>query len=457
MYLAGWSTTRFGKGVEETAVLWVVYDLTDSPALLGLLGLFRAVPSILLSPIAGAVADRIDQRKILFVTQSLGLVASLTAGILIVTSWVEVWQLYLLVGYQATIEAFDGGARQALFPRLVPMSVLPDAVTMNATAGRGMMLVGPVVGGIAIGWLGEAAPFFINAASFPALMLAVALIRSMRPVEPSESKSLVSDMWESLRYIARAPVLRGLLLLEIVVGIVQINSVIITVFGRQILDVGPEGLGGLLAAPALGAVLALFGLLGFGHAGRQGRFALVCGIVYSAALVLLAGSVGYALAFAVLTIIGLMDGFMTVTRHSILQLVAPGQMRGRIMGWMGTITRGVSPVGEMQSGFVSGLVGPSLALIAAGSVLGLAVTATAVSNRPLWRFRQQDAIAAQPDQGIGGSPLTGREDHRVEVELVDDAVVVERDIAGPDRQSRQPGLVDRERATEPPQDGVHTQ
>jgi hypothetical protein len=216
-----------------------------------------------------------------------------------------------------------------------------------------------------------------------------------------------------LRHIARAPVLRGLLLLEIVVGIVQINSVIITVFGREVLDVGPEGLGGLLAAPALGSVLALFGLLGFGHAGRQGRFVLVCGLIYSAGLIVLAESFGYALAFAVLTVIGLMDGSMTVTRHSIMQLVAPSQMRGRIMGWMGTITRGVSPVGEMQSGTVSGLLGPSTALVLAGSVFALAVTATALTNRPLWRFHQADVLGAEPDQSIGDAPLSGREDDRV--------------------------------------------
>lgn len=185
--------------------------------------------------------------------------------------------------------------------------------------------------------------------SFSMYLAGWALIRSMRPVEPSEPKSLASDMWEAFRHIARAPVLRGLLLLEIVVGIVQINSVIITVFGREVLDVGPEGLGGLLAAPAVGAVLALVGMLAFGHAGRQGRFVLVCGIVYSAALILLAESVQFALAFTVLAVIGFMDGFMTVTRHSILQLVAPGQMRGRIMGWMGTITRGISRWGRCRA------------------------------------------------------------------------------------------------------------
>lgn len=418
MYLAGWATTRFGKGVEETALLWVAYELTNSPAMLGLLGLFRAVPSILLGPIAGAVADRVDQRKILFVTQSLGGLASLAAGTLIATGWIEVWHLYALVAFEYTADSFDGAARSALFPRLVPLSDLPDAVTMNATAGRVMQLAGPVVGGFVIGFLGEAAPFFINAATFPALMLAVVLIRKINPVEPGEPQSLASDMWEALRHIARAPVLRGLLLLEIVVGIVQINSVIITVFGREVLDVGPEGLGGLLAAPAVGAVVALFGMLALGHADRQGRFVLVSGIVYSVSLILLAESVQFALAFTVLAVIGLMDGFMTVSRHSVLQLVAPDQMRGRIMGWMGTITRGISPVGEMQSGTVSGLLGAGPALVIAGSVLGVAVTATALTNRPLWRFRHQDVLGAQPDQGI---------------QPADDDIVIESDIAKPDK------------------------
>lgn len=403
LFLTGWVTTRFGRAVEDTAVLWIVYEVTGSPALLGLLGLARALPAVLLGAVAGAVADRVDQRKILFITQSLGGVASLCAGTLVATGRVEIWHLYVLVSYQSTVEAFDAGARLALFPRLVPFALLSDAVTLNATASRMAQLIGPVVGGVAIAGLGEAAPFFVNAATFPALMVAVAVMRADHRLESRRDASFLSDMWEGLRHVVRAPVLRGLLLLEIVVGIVQINSVIITVFGREVLDVGPEGLGGLLAAPALGSMLALLGLLALGHAGRQGRFVLVCGLGYAVALAALGGAGWYAVAFAVLACLGLLDGLMTVTRHSVLQLVAPGPMRGRIMGWMGTITRGVSPVGEMQSGTVAGLLGPSAALVLAGAVLGVATAATAVTNRPLWKFRQDAVLPTEPspDEGTG--------------------------------------------------------
>jgi len=403
LFWVGWATTRFGKAVEETAALWLVYALTGSPALLGLMGLAQAVPATLLGPVSGAVADRVDQRKLLFVTQGLGGVASLLAGFLVATHRIEYWHLYILVGAQSAIDAFDGSARLALFPRLVPRALLPDAVTMNSTASRTAQLVGPIVGGVAIARLGEAAPFFINAVTFLVLIGAVALMRAAAPAHGRANGSLLSEMWESLRHLARAPVLSGLLLLEVVVSIVQINSVIITIFGREILDVGPEGLGGLLSAPAVGSVLALAGLLAFGHARRQGRFILVCCLAYAAALAVLAGAGGYPLAFGILAFIGLMDGLMTVSRHSVLQLVAPGAMRGRVMGWMGTITRGISPLGEMQSGTVAGLIGAGPALAAAGAVLAAAAGVTAAANRSLWRFRR----ATDPPPGTATAPAGG--------------------------------------------------
>jgi hypothetical protein len=217
------------------------------------------------------------------------------------------------------------------------------------------------------------------------MIVAVAAMRPTPPLHTGDT-SYRTDLFEGIRHVASAPVLRGLLLLEIVVGIVQINSVIITVFGRQVLDVSPEGLGGLLAAPAFGSVVALAGFMAFGHARRQGRFVLCCGLTYAAALLAFAAANNYLLVIAVLSTIGLLDGLMTVTRHTVMQLVSPPKMRGRIMGLMGTITRGTGPVGEMQSGVVAGLVGPRIALVIAGAALGAATLATAVTNRPLWRF-----------------------------------------------------------------------
>lgn len=389
LFLLGWGTTRFGRAIEETGAFWLVYDLTGSAAMLGVLGLARAIPAITLGPFAGAVADRVNQRMILFITQSLGGLASLSAGILIATGHIEVWHLYVLVAFESTIDAFDGGTRLALFPRLVPRELLSEAVTLNSTASRTAQLVGPVIGGIAIGLWGVAAPYLLNAATFLVMIVAVAAMRPTLPLHVSDT-TYRADMFEGLKHVASAPVLRGLLLLEIVVGIVQINSVIITVFGREVLDVSPEGLGGLLAAPAFGSVVALAGFMAFGHARRQGRFVVLCAMVYSIALLVFASANDYQLVIAVLATIGLLDGLMTVTRHTVMQFVSPPQMRGRIMGLMGTITRGTGPVGEMQSGAVAALVGPRIALVIAGAVLGAAAIATAITNRELWRFRRDD-------------------------------------------------------------------
>src|SRR5262245_37040311 len=165
LYWIGLATTRFGKAIEDLGAVWLVYVLTDSPALLGVLGFARAVPAIAVGPIAGVAADRFDQRRMLFVTQSLGLIASLSLGLLILSGRVEVWHVYSQVAIQSAIDSFDGAARQALFPRLIQRSHLSEAVTLSAAAGRISTLVGPVVGGVAIATAGVAAPFLINAAT----------------------------------------------------------------------------------------------------------------------------------------------------------------------------------------------------------------------------------------------------------------------------------------------------
>jgi Transmembrane secretion effector len=391
-FQVGWMTTRFGRAVEETGVLWVIYDRTGSAALLGLIGLVTAVPALSLGAIAGVVADRVDQRTMLLITQILGGIASLIAGLMLAFDSIEIWQLYVLVTFEAILDAFDGGARQALFPRLVPRSLLSEAVTMNTTSSRLAQLIGPVVGGLAIAGISEAAPFLLNAASFLGLIGAVAMLRPAPPFEDAAETTLMAQMREGFRYVRRSRVISGLFLLETVVGVVEINSVIITVFGREILDVGPQGLGGLLAAPALGSILALFGILAIGHARRQGRYVLLCGLAYAIALTALATTSVYLAAVGVLVVIGLLDSMMTVTRHTIVQLVAPDAMRGRIMGVMGTITRGTGPVGEMQSGGLASLFGPAATLVVAGAALGLAASATALTNRQLWQFRQTAGV-----------------------------------------------------------------
>jgi MFS family permease len=386
LFWIGYTATHTGRWVEQTGTMWLIYELTASPALLGLLGIARAVPLFVLSPISGVVADRVDQRRLLFTTQALGFFLSLSLGVLILTGRVELWHVYVQVGLQGTITAFDASVRQALFPRLVPRANLPEAVTLSAIAGRSSKMIGPAVGGLAIASWGEAIPFLINAATFLVLMAAVAWMGGVVPRTAKAGSTFRGELTEGLRHIMGAPVLSGLLKLELMFALLQLNPVIITIIGRQVLDVGPEGLGGLLSAPALGSIAAIAGLLVLGQPSRQGRFVVLCTLAYAVGLVGLAISWSYPAALVALVGIGVLDAFVSVTRQSVMQLATPSRMRGRVMANVGTVTRGVSSLAETQSGILAGAIGPQLAVVCAGVILAVAGTATGRTNPALWRF-----------------------------------------------------------------------
>jgi MFS family permease len=364
--------------------------LTGSPLLLGLIGIAGAVPAILISPLAGVLADRVDQRKVIIRLQAIGAVLSSTVGLMVSGGMVEPWHLYVLVLLSSGIQVFDASIRQALFPRLVPQSQLPPAVTIQLATGRASSLIGPVVAGIAIADWGEAAPFFLNSATYPVLVVTMARIRHFAPIPETSPSTFRRDLLEGIRFVWAMPVLNGLLKLEIVFGLLQVNAVMITVIGREALGVGPEGLGALLAAPAFGALIGIASLLLVGQARRQGRFVVTCQLGYAAGLVALGVSRDYAAALVILAILGLIDSVVTVTRQSVMQMAAPSEMRGRVMGNMGTVVRGTGYISETQSGVLAALFGPSLALVAAGAVLGVTAGLTARRNPALWKVTRDD-------------------------------------------------------------------
>jgi len=409
LYWVGFIASHSGKNIELVGAVWLISELTGSPLLLGVLGLARALPQLVLSPIAGVVVDRLDQRRMLFTTQALSLVASLALGLLVLTGLVEPWHVYLEVAAQSTILSFDAAVRQALFPRLVPRAELPEAVTLSVTAARSSAFIGPAIGGFAIAGLGVASPFLANAVTYLALMLGVALMRDIPPIPARRAASFRTELLEGLQYIRATPVLRGLLRLEVVFSIFSINPVIVTIIATQVLHVGPEGLGGLLAADALGALIGVVTLIIVGQPRRQGRFSILSTFAYAAALVAFALSRDYVLSFAILAVCGLTDVFTAVTRMTIMQLTAPGQMRGRLMANMRIVTGGIGPLAETQSGVLSSLFGGPAALITAAGALVVAAGWTARSNPEFWRLSRDDP-APTIQEATQGAAVTAARD-----------------------------------------------
>src|SRR5256885_12772211 len=174
LYLVGHFTSQTGAWVEQTAVSWILYELTGSALLLGLAGLARALPTIALALIGGAVADRLPRRAMLYCTESLMFVNSLAIGLLAWSGRLEYWHLYVLSFVNGTLGAFSVPARQALFAGLVPKTAMQSAVTFNAVAVRCGILIGPSIGGAALAYGSYAAPFWINAVTFLCMLAPLA-------------------------------------------------------------------------------------------------------------------------------------------------------------------------------------------------------------------------------------------------------------------------------------------
>jgi len=406
IYLSGFALSNIGRWIELTGAVWLASELTSSLLLLGLIGIFRGVPNILLSPIAGVIADRVDQRRMVQVTQALSLLASLVMGILVISGVAELWHLYVQLTIQASINSFDAAVRQALFPRLAPRPLLGEAVTLHSTAARSARLIGPAIGGVAIATFGEGAPFLLNAVSFVALLVGVAFIRGVPPRTAVAGSTIRTELTDGLRMMLAIPVLRGLLQLEFVNALFSLSPVMITIIGRTVLDVGPEGLGGLLAAPALGALIGIAIILTFGQTRRQGRFLVLTSIANAAVFVVFGLATDYHLAFVALVALGLSDALIGVTRQNIAHHAAPSRMRGRVMANMGTVTRGINPLSEAQAGALAGVIGGPTAVLVAAAALGAAAAWTGRTNPALWGFLREDAEDPEDPPRLAASHRT---------------------------------------------------
>lgn len=374
LYVVGQFTSRVGDWIELTAVSWILYELTSSPLLLGLSGLFRAAPMIVLALFGGAIADRVPRRPLLLVTESTMLVASLVVGLLTLNGALQFWHLYVLNVLSGTLSAFSVPSRQALFAGLVPRSAMQSAVTLNSLAVRGGGLIGPSIAGLALAFGGYALPFFLNTASFLGIIFALVAMRLPRLEGETVSTrlSLARGMTEGVGFVWRSAPLRVVLGLELVSGLFGHNSTLITILARDILKTGPEGLGLLLSATGAGALLGM-GLMVAFQVQRHARLILMVGGLYAVLWAAAALSPWFWLSAILFFALGTTDGIWSVARNTLAQLLVPDALRGRAMSVVMLVTRGSSQLGHLQAGLLVGLMGAPAAVLAGAAMIGAGV------------------------------------------------------------------------------------
>lgn len=384
LYWVGQCVSQVGTFIEMTATTYLLYAITSSPLLLGLGGLVRGVPILALALFGGALADRIDRRRLLLFTQCAQVVTSIILGTLVATGAIQFWHIYVIGFVNSTLSAFDAPARNSFYPQLIPRADFQNAVTLSSVIFRLSTLLGPAIAGILIATVGPSSPFFVNAASYFAIIFALLAIRTKFAYATAPRTSLRSAMWGGIQYARRSPILPLVLVTEMALSIFGHNSALITIFARDVLHVGPEGLGLLLSSVGAGAIAGTVVLVVTGEVRAKGALMIAAGAVYAAGLLAFAVSTSFALSLAVLFVLGVADAGWGAMRNTIAQLATTDAYRGRVMSMITVTSRGLTNAGQIETGAIVAAAGPAVGG-AINAVLVAASVATVALRSPRLR------------------------------------------------------------------------
>lgn len=399
LFFASRITSGVAIQIVNVGVGWHVYDLTADPFALGLVGLTTFLPSVLLALVTGHVADRFDRRRVIVVAFLAA--ASAVSGLLLLllTGARLVWPVFALVFAFGCARAFANPASQAIVPSLVPASLLRQAVALNSTAFQGSIVLGPAAGGLL--WLsGGVAVFAAAAAGFLVAALLVTAVGPRPPAAVAEPPSL-TRLLAGFRFIRSKPVILGAISLDLVAVLLGGATALLPIFAKDILAVGPAGLGALRAAPAVGAVAMALWLARHPLERRVGRTMLVAVGVFGLAMAGFGLSRSFALSLACLALAGAADMVSVVVRQTLVQLETPDAMRGRVAAVNSVFIGASNELGEFESGIVAGLIGTVPATVLGG--LGT-LAAALLWARIFPELRERDRLVAEPPAGGAEAP-----------------------------------------------------
>lgn len=375
LFWIGQLISQIGDWMQMTAVSWLLYDLTGSAFQLGINGIFRAVPMVGLGLIAGAIADRYDRRRLLLALQLLLMAQFILFGILVQVGLAEAWHIYALTFTNGVMRTLEGPARQAMFPALIPRSALANAVALNSVIWKGTMLVGPSLAGITISVIGIAGTLYVNAASFLAVVFA--LLWMSPSVQPARAPGpLLGDLKEGLAYVTSQKTIGRIMIMEAISSLFGFNTAILTIFARDIFAAGPSGFGFLQSARGVGGIFGSTLVVSLGAGAPFGKIMFISGLLYGLGFASFGLAPSFGLGLGLMALVGFADAVWGATRSMILQLQTPDALRGRVMGVFSLSSKGMQPLGQVETGLVVPLIGARVATVLGGLVVSAAALLT---------------------------------------------------------------------------------
>jgi MFS family permease len=395
LFFGGQLISLVGTWMQTIAEAWLIYRLTGSSVLLGLLGFVSQIPIFLLSPIGGLAADRWPRQRVVIATQIASMMLGFTLAALTLTGHIRVWEIIVLATMLGVVNAFDVPARQSFLIEMVGREDLLNAIALNSAMFNGARVAGPAVAGLLVAHIGEGWCFFLNGVSYIAVLAGLLMMRIEISQVVHDGNSPIEKLREGLRFVRRAKPIRTLLLLLGLVSFTALPfSVLVPIFADRILHGGASAYGNLMGAVGLGAMCGAFTL-----AMRQELRGLGNVVAYSAiglgvSLILFGASRWYWASLAALTLAGFAMMLQFTSTNTLIQAMVPDQLRGRVMSLYSMMFLGMSPLGSLVAGAIAQHIGAPIT-VALGGLASLAGAAVFARTWPSMRAPARELVAAQ--------------------------------------------------------------
>ncbi|HEY7067392.1 MAG TPA: MFS transporter [Chloroflexota bacterium] len=384
LFWIGQLVTNVGSWMQTVATGWLVVQLTNSSATLGINAALMALPIIIFSMVGGVVADRIDRYRMMVLTGILQTIPDVMLAVLVGTGTVQVWHVFVYSLVWGSLKGLNFPARQAFVPGLVPHEEIQSAVALNSILWQGAAVVGPLLAGLALAYWGTASNYYLNVGSDLISLATLFLIR-LPPVPPHATKSTAwQDLLASVRYTWDQPIVRTLLVAVAVISFFDRSyTQLMPVFARDVFDVGPQGLGVMMAMPAAGTILIAVALAGSEHHKHRGAEVLLAAAVLGLALVGFAASTTMWVSLLLLVVVGIGATAATSLANTLLLENVSEEMHGRVMAFYMDATQGCSQLGALPIGILAEVIGPADAVNVSAIISLLAIALLAVRARAL--------------------------------------------------------------------------
>jgi MFS family permease len=390
LFIAGQQISLIGTWMQSVAQQWLVYRLTGSATILGLIGFASQIPSFVMGPVGGMAADRANRHRLIILTQVSFMLLAFVLAWLTLSGRVQIWHIFVLAALGGVVNAFDVPGRQAFIVQMTSKEDLMNAIGLNSSMFNASRVIGPAVAGILVAWLGEGWCFFVNAFSFLAVLLGLMLMRVEAPPPRRADRSAWVEMLEGLRFVNEQAPIKALMMLTAVCSLLgTFSMVLMPIFAAQILGGGARELGILMGATGLGALMGALTLASRKTVQGLGRWLGAAAAAFGILVALFAVSRTLWLSVVLLVPVGFTTMLQMAATNTLIQVMVPDDLRGRAMSVYSMMFMGMMPFGSLLAGKLAEFWGAPLTVAAGGigcTVAGVIFLVSLPRLRPQTQF-----------------------------------------------------------------------